>query len=214
VRLKRRDLADMPQKPRNGSPRLAPMRRRIASLAAQLMARDGIDDYGLAKRKAARQLGAPESEALPNNAEVEAELRAYQAIYQSDELKERLQLLRTAALRAMRLLEGFSPYLTGSVLDGTAGRFAEVELALFPDSAKTVELFLLDQRIEYRPEQPHRGEVAAAETVLKFDLDGIPFAAAVFPAVAERAQPRNPHSGRSIDRAPLAVVEALLRRDS
>jgi hypothetical protein len=50
--------------------------------------------------------------------------------------------------------------------------------------------------------------------VLKFDLDGIQFAVAVFPAVAERAQPRNPHSGRSMDRAPLAVVEALLRRDS
>jgi hypothetical protein len=203
----------MPQKPHSGSPRLAPMRRRIASLAAQLMARDGIADYGLAKRKAARQLGAPETEALPNNSEVEAELRVYQAIYQGDELKERLQILRTGALKVMRLLEMFNPYLIGSVLDGTAGRFAEVELALYPDSAKAVELFLLDRGIEYRPEQPHRGENATAETVLKFDLDGIPFAMAVFPSVAERTQVRSPRPGRSTDRASPTAVQSLLREN-
>ena len=45
--------------------KLNAMRRNIAALAARLMAEDGIADYGLAKRKAARQLGAPETEALP-----------------------------------------------------------------------------------------------------------------------------------------------------
>ncbi len=187
------------------------MRRRIASLAAQLMARDGIADYGMAKRKAARQLGAAETEALPNNAEVEAELRSYQAIYQGDELKERLLTLRTAALKAMRLLEHFSPYLIGRVLDGTAGRFAEVELGLYPDSAKAVELFLLDRRIDYRPAQPQRGEMAAAETVLKFELEGVRFSAAVFSPIAERTQPRSSRSGRPTDRASLAVVESLVK---
>jgi hypothetical protein len=34
------------------------MRARIAAAAARLMAEDGIDDFALAKRKAARQLGA------------------------------------------------------------------------------------------------------------------------------------------------------------
>jgi hypothetical protein len=209
-----RDLADMPQKQRNASARLAQMRQRIASLAAQLMARDGIADFGLAKRKAARQLGVAESEALPKDAEVEAELRLYQAIYQGDELKQRLRTLRMAALSAMRLLAHFSPYLTGPVLDGTAGRFAEVELALYPDSGKAVELFLLDQCIEYRPEQPQRGETAAAETVLKFDLDGVPFSAAVFSPIAERTHPRSSRSGRSSERASLAVVESLVKADS
>ena len=74
------------------------MRRDIASLAARLMAEDGIDNFGLAKRKAARQLGAPDSEALPTNQEVEDALRAYQALYQEDELRERLSVLRHEAL--------------------------------------------------------------------------------------------------------------------
>ena len=51
------------------------MRARIAAAAARLMAEDGIDDFALAKRKAARQLGAPDTEALPANQEIEAELR-------------------------------------------------------------------------------------------------------------------------------------------
>ena len=48
------------------------MRARIAAAAARLMAEDGIDDFALAKRKAARQLGASDTESLPRNDEIEA----------------------------------------------------------------------------------------------------------------------------------------------
>jgi hypothetical protein len=61
------------------------LRREIAALAARLIAEDGINDYGLAKRKAARQLGAINADELPNNAEIEAEVRTYQAVFQDDE---------------------------------------------------------------------------------------------------------------------------------
>ena len=45
-------------------------RSRIAYLAARLMAEDGIEDYALAKRKAARQAGMPDTRELPTNYEV------------------------------------------------------------------------------------------------------------------------------------------------
>src|SRR5512138_2435386 len=96
------------------------MRQRIAAAAARIMAEDGIDDFALAKRKAARSLGAPATEALPANDEVEAELRAYLALYQADEHPQRVAELRGIALEAMRALERFHPYLTGPVLKGTA----------------------------------------------------------------------------------------------
>jgi len=66
------------------------MRARIAAAAARLMAEDGIADFALAKRKAARSLGAPHTEALPGNDEIEAELRAYLALYQASEHPERV----------------------------------------------------------------------------------------------------------------------------
>src|SRR5712691_12401902 len=70
------------------------MRVRIAAAAARLMAEDGIDDFALAKRKAARQLGATNAQALPANDEIEAELRAYRALYQAGEHEELIVELR------------------------------------------------------------------------------------------------------------------------
>src|SRR5580765_7202671 len=103
----------------------AGVRARIAAAAARIMAEDGIDDFALAKRKAARQIGAVEGQGLPGNDEIEAELRAYRALYQEEEHPQVLAELRRVALDAMRALEHFHPYLTGPVLEGTASPFAE-----------------------------------------------------------------------------------------
>src|ERR671922_885522 len=89
------------------SNRQTAMRARLAAAAARIMAEDGIDDFALAKRKAARRLGAAETEALPANEEVEAELHAYRALYQPEEHAERIAELRRIALDAMRALEPF-----------------------------------------------------------------------------------------------------------
>ena len=97
------------------------MRRRIAHAAARMLAEDGSLDYGSAKRKAARQLGAPDSGNLPDNQQVEDALRSYQAIYQTDETRAHLALLRQTAIEYMGQLADFDPHLTGSVLNGTAG---------------------------------------------------------------------------------------------
>jgi len=131
-------------------------RARIAAAAARLMAEDGIDDFALAKRKAAKQLGVEESQALPGNDEIEAQLRAYLALYQADEHPQRVVELREIALDAMRALERFSPYLTGPVLKGIAGPYAEIELQLFPDSVKEVEIFLLDRNLVYDTHERRR----------------------------------------------------------
>src|SRR3972149_1932575 len=61
------------------------MRAQIAAAAARIMAEEGVEDFALAKRKAARRLGATDTEAPPSNGEIEAELRAYPALYQADE---------------------------------------------------------------------------------------------------------------------------------
>src|ERR687883_1568469 len=132
------------------------VRARIAATAARLMAEDGIDDFALAKRKAARQLGALEAQSLPTNDEIEAELRAYRALYQAEEHPQRIAELREIALDAMRALEKFNPYLTGPVLKGIAGPYAEIELQLFPDSAKEVEIFLLDRGVPFATREARR----------------------------------------------------------
>jgi hypothetical protein len=126
------------------------MRRRIAHAAARILAEDGSLDYGSAKRKAARQLGAPDSGNLPDNQLIEEALRSYQALYLADETREQLALLRQVAIEYMARLTDFDPHLTGSVLNGTAGRHTPINLQLFTDDQKAVEFLLMGLNVPYQ----------------------------------------------------------------
>lgn len=125
------------------------LRQLIAQQAARMMAEDGISDFAYAKKKAGRQLGALDNSILPSNAEIETELKLYNALFLSDEQPENLRDLRNNALFTMQLLERFNPHLTGAVLDGTAGILSETHIHLFADSIKEVEMFLLNQQIPF-----------------------------------------------------------------
>jgi len=190
------------------------MRIRIAAAAARLMAEDGIDNFALAKRKAARQLGAAATESLPTNDEIEAELRDYRALYQADEHPERIAELRRVALEAMRALERFSPYLTGPVLKGIAGPYAEIDLQLYPDSAKDVELFLLERNIAFDTSEGRRysGDRAHAVSLFKLDWLGIPLRLSVFDPRDERLALKTSQTGRVMDRAGIVEVGQMLSK--
>jgi len=125
------------------------MREQLAYQAARLMAEHGITDHAYAKRKAAKQLGASDTQHLPSNQEVDEALHSYRALYQSDFHPDVLRQLRSEALDMMRLLTPFHPYLTGSVLSGTAGAQSDINLMLFSDDAKAVLLFLLKHNLKF-----------------------------------------------------------------
>lgn len=191
------------------------MRARIAAAAARIMAEDGIDDFALAKRKAAKQLGAADTHSLPRNEEIEAELRAYRALYQAEDHPHVIDELRRVALDAMQALEQFSPYLTGPVLSGIAGPFAEIDLQLFPDSAKEVEIFLLDRGITFTTHEARRysGDRARAVGLISLTWQGIPVRLSVFDPRDERVALKTSQAGRVMDRAGIAEVGAILGRE-
>jgi hypothetical protein len=184
------------------------LRRAIACAAARLMAEEGIDDYGAAKRKAARSLGAGDGEALPTNEEVETELRAWQSLYQEDEQRERVRDLRATALEVMQLLAEFNPYLTGGALDGTAGRYSAVDLDLFADSSKDVEIALLSRGISYDTLDNRR---IGLEAQLRLEWNDLPVNICVYPATVERQQARSATGGRGRQRVRADAVLELLR---
>lgn len=188
------------------------MRERIAHLAARLMAVDGIDDYSLAKRKAARQAGAPDTRNLPNNDEVEHALRAYQQLYQADEQRDRLRHLRQRARDMMGLLARFDPYLSGAVLSGSAGKYSEIDLLLFTDSVKDVELFLIDRRIVYRSAERriHLGEEMRGVPNFSVSTEDADFDITVFAPRDLRSQIRNTREGRPLERVRIDWLEATL----
>ena len=181
-------------------------RARIAGLAARLIAESGIEDYAQAKRKAARTLGLPESTQLPENSEVESELRNYQRLFQDSEHAAILDHLRRKACQIMQSMQPFNPYLAGSVLDGTAGCYSEIDIQLFTDSAKDVEIFLLNQDIAFKHKQPRSNR---AEAVLTIEEEDSVTNLIIYPANEERVTYKT-RDGRVRPRARRDAVLKLI----
>jgi hypothetical protein len=145
------------------------LRAEIAAVAAKLIAENGAD-YAMAKKKAAKQLlgnARIRGEIMPDNAQIEEEVRIYNDLFLGESQPARLLHLRKLALRLMDELVQFSPYLTGAVLNGTAGEHSDIYLQLFPESAKEVEIFLINKNIDFEvSESAHfKGRTEPVETV-------------------------------------------------
>jgi hypothetical protein len=125
-------------------------RTRIAQVAAKLIAEHGIADWSLAKRKAARQLMLPERAALPGDDEVERALVDYHALFGGDAHIAQLRGQREEAQRWMERLARFEPALVGGVAAGWATAHSDILIDLIADSAKAVELALLNAGVTYR----------------------------------------------------------------
>jgi hypothetical protein len=197
-------------------------RQLIAQTAARMIVEDGIADFAYAKKKAGRQLGVLENSSLPTNSEVEEEIRLYHELYSEDQPEMLLQLRRDA-LMAMELLARFNPHLTGSVLNGTAGKHAETHIHLFADSAKEVEIFLLNQQIDYdtneksfRTSNDIKRDRKNTDRlrVPVFTLEGPHglIKLSVFEYDDIRVSTKSPASGGNADRLDVAGVQALLKQ--
>ena len=122
----------------------------IAAHAARLVVEEGLD-YGAAKRRAQKTLGLPPRTALPDNDLLEAEVRAYIALFYADTQPAELAALRRLALLWMDRLAEFRPHVAGAVWNGTATRLSDIHLQLFCDDPKSAEILLIDRGVDYEP---------------------------------------------------------------
>jgi hypothetical protein len=198
---------------RRPNPRADMLRQAVADEAARIMREQGVDDFLLAKRKAADRLGVTDASILPRNKEIEAALMAHQRLFAADRHEADLAVMRRSALEAMRLMSDFQPRLVGPVLTGTASAHSEINLHLFTESPEAVSIRLeergvphevLERRLRYERDRtvtyPALRFVAGRQTVdaVVFPLDGI------------RQAPCSPVDGKPMRRASTAEVEALL----
>jgi hypothetical protein len=198
---------------RRPNPRADLLRQAVAEEAARVMREQGVDDFLLAKRKAAERLGVTDASILPRNTEIEAALVAHQRLFAADRHEADLAALRRSALEAMRLMADFQPRLVGPVLTGTASAHSEINLHLFTESPEAVSIRLeergvphevLERRLRYERDRvvtyPALRFVAGRQTVdaVVFPLDGI------------RQAPSSPVDGKPMRRASAAEVESLL----
>ena len=197
--------------PKHRSRRDQNLRLHIAYLAARLMAEDGVADYASAKQKAARQAGLADANLLPDNGEIEAALREYQGLYQSEEQPARLRHLREVAVRVMREFQEFHPALVGSVLSGTAGLHSDVNLHLYTDDPKALTLFLLNRRYRFEEGTRSLGRGGRMEPFpqISLDVDDVTVTMTVLDRDDERSSPK-PRDDEPPQRARVEQVEAML----
>lgn len=184
------------------------MREQLAHHAAKLMAENGITDHAYAKRKAARQLGAADTQHLPSNDEIDAALRSFRQLYQSNTHPHILRELREEALTQMQLLKDFHPYLTGSVLSGSAGEQSDINIMLFSDDGKSVLLYLLKHKITFENGEWSVRIGGREEAVPSYTLtgeSGTQIHVIVLPENARYSGSRKPET-----HADIAAVKALL----
>jgi hypothetical protein len=198
--------------PKRAPTRSDHLRSAIAQEAARLMAEHGIQDYLIAKRKAAERYGVVDGPLLPRNTEIEAALVSRQRLFGADAHASSLQEQRRVALQAMRLLERFSPRLVGPVLTGSATEFADIQLHLFSDSAEAVCMHLMDRRYEYEVFERRvrlTTERQVQTPTVRFQMDNETIEAFVFPDEGIRQAPISPVDGRPMRRAGIQEVSEL-----
>ena len=120
----------------------------IAATAARLVVEEGLG-FGPAKQRALKALGLPGRTALPSNEDVEDQVRGYIDIFCADTQPAELRALRALARQWMVRLAEYRPLLGGAVWQGWATRLSDIDLALFCDDPKAVEIALLNQNLRY-----------------------------------------------------------------
>jgi hypothetical protein len=122
--------------------------QEIAATAARMVVEEGLE-YGLAKRRALKQMGLSARTALPSNDVLEGEVRDYIDVFCADTQPAELAALRQLAVEWMGRLAEFRPHLSGAVWRGTATGLSDIYLQLFCDDPKSAEIQLIDHQVRY-----------------------------------------------------------------
>ena len=186
----------------------------LAQEAARIIVEHGIEDYRVAKIKAAERLGMTARGSLPGNPEIEHAVSEHLKLFGRESHLDLLRVLRRAALSAMELLAPFTPRLVGPVLHGTAAANSAVNLHVFSDSAELVAVRLQESSVQYRPyDRRLKSRRDRAETFsgFQFTQDNSSIEATVFPLNGMRQAPISPVNGKPMRRADSQAVLKLLR---
>lgn len=186
-------------------PESNPLRAAAAAEIAALIAGSGTPWQTAREQVLAamrRTHGRIPASSLPTAAEVESAVRGWYAIFEPEQHAGVLAGKRHLALELMRTcLSGFDVWLTGSVLNGAAHAMSNIDLAVFCDDVKAVEVALLDAGIDFECLEPAGGAMPEPLESLGFLTDPGPGSRAlegvridIWPTTARA---RNPYAARA-----------------
>ena len=191
-------------------------RRMLAQEAARIIVEQGIQDFRVAKHKAAERLGLKDRGSLPGNSEIERAVGEHLKLFGRESHVSFIRALRGIALSAMEILSPFSPRLVGPVLHGTAAANSAINLHVFCDTPELIALRLDANHLSYRTYERRlksRRDRAVTYAGYRFVHDDAAVEATVFPVDGVRQAPISPVDGRPMQRADHLAVRRLLGDD-
>ena len=188
-------------------------RQMLAQEAARIIVEQGIQDFRLAKTKAAERLGLSGRGSLPGNSEIQDAVSEHLKLFGRESHLNLLQMMRQAALSAMEILAPFTPRLVGPVLNGTAATNSAVNLHVFSDTPELIAMKLDEQQMTYKAYERRlksRRDHTEIFAGFRFVHDESFIEATVFPVDGMRQAPISPVDGRPMKRADHSAVRMLL----
>src|SRR4051795_12863624 len=193
----------------------ARIRRQIAFLAAQLMYQRTESEYFTAKRKAARQLGLEyryRPADLPSNREIRDQVQAMARMHEGPKRLEKLRDMRVEALRLMRKLARFRPRLIGSVWTGHVRQGSDIDIHIFSDSQSIVTDTQDEYALPYEVEKKRIVKYGEERVFTHIHVDDrFPYELTLYPEDKVHYAFKSSITGRPIERASIAELEAALK---
>lgn len=187
------------------------LRQELAQEAARIIVSEGVHDYQKAKCKARERLHALQGVALPSNVEIESAIRSFARTFLPDHERV-LRSMRCTALTVMNWLAPYRPYLTGPVLEGTAGAKTPISLHVSCDCTEEV-LALLQRRgmavrladRQFRQNRPYTSLPVLVFTYREHEID-----VTVFSLRQQHQPPKSRTHHRSVQRINGKALTSLL----
>ena len=180
------------------------LRDMLAKEAARLIIENGIKDFGLAKRKAAKTLKIKDVCLLPRNSEIENNIIDRHMIFDEDSYLNNLNKMRNLALKIMNFFIEFSPRLVGPVFSGSATYNSPIEIHVFSDSLEDLIDILNKERIGFKNFQKRYQFHKKSKLIIpgfSFEVDNISINLMIFREKGEYNFPLSP-----IDKKPMKGI--------
>ncbi len=187
------------------------LRESLAHEAAKIIVAEGVHDYQKAKRKACERLNALRGGSLPSNLEIESAILSFLRTYLPGH-ERTLWGLRCTALTVMSWLVRFSPYLTGPVLEGTAGADTPISIHVSCDCLEEVMTVLECSGMEVKVEERRfrQNRHYACLPVLGFSCQGHEIEIMIFSLRQRHQPPKSKTCNRSAQRMNTKALATLL----
>ncbi|MEX2141236.1 MAG: HD domain-containing protein [Pirellulales bacterium] len=192
------------------------LRRQIAFEAARLMYERQESEYYRAKLKAGKRLsgGWVKPHDLPSNAEIRDQIQSFARLHEGQSRFARLREMRLEALRLMRILAAFRPRLIGSTLTGHVRAGSDIDLHLFSDSVAAVTAPLEAEGMVFDVERKRVRKDGEERVYTHVHIqDRFAFELTIYSSKLAHYVFKSSITGKSIERASIAELEAFLREE-